>query len=392
MVYVSWSPTGKRLVAHVTEVPSRDYQTVLRGEDLLRNNAMNCLVWYDLGKPSGKVVIRTTNVATRFSNLKWRGDGQMAFALEHSRTANGTRTQLRSVTADGVVHSWDLQGSSHQIDIDRLSNLVVVSAVATAGGSQSTTLLAIDRNMHLVPVAAPDGYTIPHNYLPQRGDGLYVLLHDSQGRPNNAQGTYVGRINPETLTIDRVSNTDDLIFAPGDDSQIAFAPRPAMDGTQNLIAFRNQPSGATNRKDPWSGTVMQVAGEAELFWESPSDSAIAYSSQGLLMVREIVKCDKRIYEAALDALVRREQMVQAKSIGAAFHMFAADNEDALPGSLDDLMPYLKNKQVLEGFVFTAIHTKIGDKPPSTTEIGYIAGNGGRVVLYGDGHVKWQPDK
>jgi len=395
VVSVTWSPTGKQLLASVTEVPSRDYQTALRGETAPARNTNSCMVWFDLGKPSGKVVIRSTS-ASSFSNLTWRSDSQVAFVIEQTRTKDGSQNQLKALGGGSVVGTWNLPGSAHQISADRRSNLVVVGGQAQSDdGTQSSLVHAIDGNLKLVPVAAPSGYSIMFPQAFQREDGLYVMLREAGDRGSKAAKTIVGWINPETLTIDRVDTSRYIPTSAGDTSPLGFAARPAADGLKNLVAFRNQPVKASSsalRRDPWAGPIMMVAGESELFWESPNDSAIAYSSQGLLMVREIVKCDKRIYEAALDALVRREQMVKAKEIGMAFHMYAADNEDALPGSLKDLEPYLKNRNVLDGFVFTATQSKIGDGSPSTTEIGYIAGNGGRVVLYGDGHVRWQPDK
>lgn len=83
-------------------------------------------------------------------------------------------------------------------------------------------------------------------------------------------------------------------------------------------------------------------------------------------------------------------------VALALIMYASDMDDVLPPTdrLQDIMPYLKDQSILNGFVYDYSGERNMSKVenPGETVIGYMPGNGGRAVVYIDGHVKWVPDK
>jgi hypothetical protein len=127
---------------------------------------------------------------------------------------------------------------------------------------------------------------------------------------------------------------------------------------------------------------------------SPGEKFVAYVVDGALFARTIVEITVEQYESMILAAERALLINKGKQVGLAFHMFAADNDDTIPPGFDpktDLMPYIKNADMLEGFVLVfqgGELTKVQN--PAEAVMGYIEGPGGRAVVYMDSHVKWIP--
>lgn len=125
---------------------------------------------------------------------------------------------------------------------------------------------------------------------------------------------------------------------------------------------------------------------------APDRSAIAYMDRGNVFVREMIKLDTKEFTALLEREEQQDAITKAKQIATAIHIYMADWDDVFPGAdgfNDKMMPYLKNRQMLDGFVYTFSDRKATDiAEPSKTEIGYVDGRRGRAVAYADGSVKW----
>ncbi len=129
---------------------------------------------------------------------------------------------------------------------------------------------------------------------------------------------------------------------------------------------------------------------------SPTNNAVAYVTDDVLLIRRIIKLPKSVFEQAEAAAKRAEALSKAKQVGTALLIYATDYDDKLPtdrnlvGIID---PYIKNSDLLVGFNYTF---KGGDiskvESPAETELGYVNGPGGRAVVYVDGHAKWVPNK
>ena len=130
---------------------------------------------------------------------------------------------------------------------------------------------------------------------------------------------------------------------------------------------------------------------------SPKLDAIAYVGQGSAMVRTMARVPRAAFEDARRAAQRTAALSQAKQVGIAFIMYASDMDDVLPGQSADYRtavgPYMKNDKLFDGFTYTFGGGNMADvEKPAETEMGYVAGPGGRAVIYVDGHAKWVPDK
>lgn len=128
----------------------------------------------------------------------------------------------------------------------------------------------------------------------------------------------------------------------------------------------------------------------------PNNRYVAYTSQGLALVSELVPVPITLYEQAKAARERSEKLQQAKQVATGFLIYSADNDDNLPSNRADwqslIAPYLKNNKLMEGFVYAFKGGSLMDvENPSQTELGFISMPGGRIVAYVDSSVRWVPD-
>ena len=128
----------------------------------------------------------------------------------------------------------------------------------------------------------------------------------------------------------------------------------------------------------------------------PTEKSIAYIDNGALLLREIRPFDHELAERMKIEALKAEALSRAKRVGTALMMYAADMDDVLPNGenfVGRLSPYLKNRQMLDGFSYTFAGGPVTQlKDPASTELGFTMGPGGRAVVYADGHAKWVPDK
>ncbi len=145
---------------------------------------------------------------------------------------------------------------------------------------------------------------------------------------------------------------------------------------------------------PGKAYEVIASGVGERFALSSNNSSLAYTLDNVLVVRDMVPAPLELIRQAREAAERAVTLSNAKQVGLAMIMFAVDNDDNLPGGLttDQLIPYLKNADLMNGFVFTWGGGNIGKiENPAETELGYVTGPGGKAVIYADGHVKWKAD-
>ena len=128
---------------------------------------------------------------------------------------------------------------------------------------------------------------------------------------------------------------------------------------------------------------------------SPRGRFLVYAQANALVVRRITTVDRRALEKARLAALRTEKLSNAKQLALGILMFAADHDGELPysGSFQtDVFPYVKTNSLFEGFVYTYSGGALYDlEDPTYTEFGYILVDGGRVVAYADGRVKFIKD-
>jgi len=145
---------------------------------------------------------------------------------------------------------------------------------------------------------------------------------------------------------------------------------------------------------PGKAYAVIANGVGERFALSSNNSSLAYTIDNVLVVRDLVPAPLELIKRAREEAERAVTMSNAKQVGLAMMMFAADNDDNIPGGLtaEQIAPYLKNTELASGFVYTWGGGNISKvENPSETELGYVTGQGGKAIIYVDGHVKWKAD-
>ena len=132
-------------------------------------------------------------------------------------------------------------------------------------------------------------------------------------------------------------------------------------------------------------------------------NAALYQRHGALFAVPILRMDRVAFAKLQREALRRKTLTNAKMIGLAMLMYCQDyDENFAPAGTgeeiaDKIDPYLKNRDAFNDLTtgkmgFTPLY-KItalsGYDTPSTQLLGSLSGPGGRVLIYVDGHVKWE---
>jgi hypothetical protein len=144
---------------------------------------------------------------------------------------------------------------------------------------------------------------------------------------------------------------------------------------------------------PSEQTAVLVSEHATHALLPTGEKFVAYVVNGTVFTRQILEMDLRQFREARLAALRTEALSKAKQAALAALMYSADYNNTLPPGLDpmkDLLPYVKNASVLEGFemVFGG-GSMLEVVDHANTVLGYIQTDYGRAVAYLDGHVKWE---
>lgn len=185
-------------------------------------------------------------------------------------------------------------------------------------------------------------------------------------------------------TIDRGLAYNELPTASTWISTNSLSPVPRFKATVKSEWLR----GAEKSDNP----VALISAGSDDSTLSPALNAVAYVTQGTLFVRELRPLDLTVMKAMAEAARRDLAMSQAKQMGTACMMFAADYDGQMPGMNEfatQIDPYVKNPDMVSGFTYTNNLSAIPAADAATIVIGFVQTGTGRAVVFGDGHVRWQ---
>lgn len=152
------------------------------------------------------------------------------------------------------------------------------------------------------------------------------------------------------------------------------------------------PEGATKSSRPDKPLYFGVGATSSQL--APMGDGVLYSLDGMLIFREIISAERELFDRQ-EALMTKERAISnAKQVGLALIMYASDNDDFMPISdiTEAVMPYCKNEEILNGFIYTYQGGNLSDlKDPANTPLGFIKGPGGTATVYADGSVRWKED-
>jgi hypothetical protein len=148
--------------------------------------------------------------------------------------------------------------------------------------------------------------------------------------------------------------------------------------------------------------AVLVASDSALAEVAPQGDAILYVAHGAAFYREIRRTSADAIREMQARADREQYLKNAKQIAIALLMYVQDYDERFPPNFGDegvaqvLLPYLKDMGIFEvnsafAFRYRMDGQWMGDiQDVVSTEAGYLELPNGRVVIYADGHVKWQP--
>lgn len=165
------------------------------------------------------------------------------------------------------------------------------------------------------------------------------------------------------------------------------------------LVVRDDPDrrGAPSGSSSFSRSRITISEDARFGEISDSEEWVVFSAHGAGFAIQLTPIDLEAARKALLKHAKENALSFAKQAGTASAIYAADYDGFLPLSgshaRDALMPYLKNRDMLDSVVWTNMTGQNSDKlnDPAGTILGYVLGPGGRAVLYADTHVVWVPD-
>ena len=189
---------------------------------------------------------------------------------------------------------------------------------------------------------------------------------------------------PQVIEFNRRTSGDTDFISIEDDADI---PSTRVVVSKRPTEDRKKPSFVAK-----SANLGPSGGEVEF---SSKMDFVVYQDSGALLLREIKPINRSVAEKLALEEAKKKLLSKAKQVGLGFLIYAADCDDILPGPEGwevKIFPYVKSRDLMNDFNYTF---RGGDvnlvKDPSSTELGFVVGPGGRAVVYLDGSAKWIQD-
>jgi hypothetical protein len=406
----TWSPDGELLFveAEDVKVSPTDLANLVIGKTPDRPvQSDTVLSFFNLDKQLQTIVWKFPSRGTRVENVEWMpGNRTVLFTMLEPVTQGKETDWVHNVYAANAT-----TGKAFRVlPLPNVHGVQVFSHPKARGAVVLS--MSIDTQSAPAPGERPQSNWVAYWIGADGRLGSRIKLQGSKG------GVFWGASGdgPYTLEISRDPSSGKqrvdyylFNFAAGTISPASTPAREEHPGKSTFeFELRDGQSmsaiGTTQaaRKSLWlaSNTKSErqfalVSAEMDQYSLSPASQAVFYTSKGIGMVRPLASMPKDAAMKALEAAERNIAMNHAKQAGLGLMMYAADYDDMLPGAgdiTDQVLPYVKNREILDGFFYTFGGGSMADiENPAQTEIGYRTGPNGRAVVYADGHVKWIPN-
>ncbi|HRF59867.1 MAG TPA: hypothetical protein PLH94_08145 [Fimbriimonadaceae bacterium] len=382
-----WSPNGMHLA-------------IIRKETILNESTIRKL----LDDPSS---VKTSTVISIWSARTQQSSEVKRLPLTHPRLEmcfladsdallitvepeqEGTGAQLLRYSVGSRRLSTLFEWKSRRIDfLDvEASPTIPIAVVMIQGGGESTD--APFSNLHTVGATGGLSPAMPaHGLVFQWSrDGRSIALVTTNDTGREKVFFDVTSFATRRYDASDILTVPDPLAAAGLRSLFSVAGGGRERGRVDVVA------GHLAAVEPKEHATALVAAEIDRtqFHPAPDLSAIAYVSEGVGLVRPIMKLTASELEGLLAAEERIALLSDAKQIATAVQMFQVDHDDRFPDHdrfVEQVSPYLKNNDALSRFVYTFQGSMADITDPSKTPIGYIEGPGGRAVAYADGSARW----
>lgn len=283
---------------------------------------------------------------------------------------------LRLEESGGSVEKWDVVPDPVKSDA-----LIRVSAFLTEPDQPVDLTFLADAQGNEVRKMAGGAYKPAWTV-----DGKPVGLGKGSRTRSNSGGSVYYSITGDSLKVIPEPSLASAEASPDLIGKVNLIVHAAGKLGQNL-----QAAWLVSSKPVEEGRLALAVSASNLKIDVSGTSAVAYLVGDSLYVRKMAAVSPDIRKLLVE-MAELKAISQARQSGLGLIMWSGDNNDSMPpsGSLGDLMDYLNDSSLLANFNYTPpSDLNMQDmSSPSTTELGYVDGPGGRAVLFGDGHVGW----
>ena len=208
--------------------------------------------------------------------------------------------------------------------------------------------------------------------------------------------------NPQTGVLTAIATppkeeqeVDNRVKRPAPDTipELMLSSRPPLpkSGTQTPSVWL-QAQGQTPPKE-----LVLLCAEGRPVFLLPR-AALFLSADGALLAAPVQSVSETVLADIRRKLTRDTDLRDVSRLANVLYSYASKNDKTLPPSganlLGALAPYLEDPSIVRGFSYTPPPQLVSFpnfKNGGTLAIGYRAGDGGKTVLYADGHAAWQDD-
>ncbi len=408
---LDWSPDGAYLAVHRFDMASIEgaMRDLFAGPvpPPAETSARHELVMYAAG--SGRTtVVPFVGVGLQWNSMQWlNGSSKVAVAYSDHRIDEQTRIDdwemyADLVAPDGVVKHLAKVSAEQELAVQVSPRAPIISV------QKGARYAPYDPNLKSITIIEPGSVELfnsegtpllTYKFGPDYSD--FVWSTDGQPyivnrrlKPNRG-GVDTTWQRLDTATGKAVDVSTPPVFAkmaPPDRGMAVHDLAYHVPGGPTGFGNVNGVEAVSSSKS--DQTVMLVTADGAGGVLSPKGEQIAYISQGIALVRPLIRIPKEVFLNLRNAEDRREALNRAKQVGLSFIMLASDMDDMLPDKATNwqsqIDPYLKNNSISADFVYSFPGGNISkiDKPAETI-LGYVPGPGGRAVVYADGHARWQ---
>lgn len=417
LISYAWSPDGRYLLASVAETVTPDMLAgkTLEIKDLValqRKTTLRLVLW---DGQSGESRTVWTGAERNWSPaaVQWfaSGDAAIVSVRSYDILSDETESPPRSETK---IFALSAAGGEAE---ERLSVTEPPDAFPISVQVSPSTALAVvvgdfsaDRKAKMrkrtARLLTPDGFRGADVEVP--GGSIWGIVEWSDDGTSAVLTNYVQEPRPAKprwqrwgldfqagKAIEQASGAAPKFPARPPETVLSLAsPKQSTKRGEVRAGFRPVWLETKDKGEPKRALVTADGLQARL---SPPGDAVAFVSSDALFVRRLVMLDREAFTTAFHDTKRGQLLLNVRSVGLAFQMFASDNDDKLPGPgadlYDKLGPYIKDLTFLDGFVYTwtgGTISAIGE--PEKTELGYIPFEDGRFVAFADSHSEFRKDK
>ncbi len=332
------------------------------------------LLVYDTARDAATIVWRGSATEFRLESFAPLGSHRALALIRETKPDRPTRQTLLRVSARGerAAEIASFEGSIVSIVAHTDASVADPKVALVELGETARLLLASWSGVRpslTVPGPVPARFDQGAFWVPLRPGGGWVRVDPASGRASE-QAPPPER--PEELPL----------------AWEAASPAKGLGARATKLLWLGVPG----EGEQAAGRALLSADAGNVAVVAPDQSAVLYVVDGVALLRELYPVSRETLERQRREAAEAAALSRAKQVALAFQMYAADHNSVLPQDADDILPYLRSREYLDGFVFSARGLKLGDlEDPARTEIGSFPYEGGqRIVVYADGRVEKRP--